>query len=261
MSEKGLELRNEKIKDSELRPNPVVIHWKSPETTKDSMLFRGINYKDATSELTGINYAKWEGTIRNETIPLWTSNLVDKTISRAKEFIVPVQYSDVIERIKLQGIKYSILAKPETLEVSMYKLSDVEIQVKMPLQGRMRISAKTEIISKKEIFPKGSIRISTDQELGTLACLLLEPDATDSYFQWGFFTGVTERTEYFENYAMVPLSERMEKSSPKLKAEYLAKISSDEKFAKDSDAKLRWWYERSEYADERYMLYPIGIIR
>ena len=261
MSEKGLDLREEQIKDSKLRHNPIVINWKFPESTKDSMIFLGINHTEAISELTGVSYTKWLGTNKNEKIPVWTSNVIDKTIDRKKEFIVPVQYSDIIERIKLQGINYSVLEKPDTLQVLMYKLSDVEIQGKMPFQGRMRMSGRTELISKKEVFPKGSIKISTDQELGTLACLLLEPDATDSYFQWGFFAGIAERTEYFENYAMVPLSERMANSDVKFREEYIARIKSDEKFAKDENAKLRWWYERSEYADARFLLYPIGMIK
>jgi len=261
LSEKGLELRKEQIKDSNLRQNPIVLTWKFPETTKDTMTFLGINHTNAISDLTGVSYTQWLGTSKNEKIPIWTSNIIDKTIPRAKEFIIPVQYAEIIERIKIQGIKYIQLEKPETLLVSFYKLADVEVQGKMPFQGRMRMLAKTELMEKKEVFLKGSIRISTDQELGTLACLLLEPEATDSYFQWGFFSSIAERTEYFEDYAMVPLSERMANSDIKLRQAYLSKIKSDEKFAKDENAKLRWWYERSEFADERYLVYPIGMIR
>jgi hypothetical protein len=260
MAEKGLELRKAKIEDEKLRPDPVITSWKFPETTNDSMLFKGIKYHLDSSMLTGIKYTKWEGTKLDEKIPVWTSNVVDKSISRPKEYVIPVQYSEIIEKLKLHGIEFQKIEKAETLQVNMYHLSDVEIQGKMPFQGRMRIIAKTEIIQKKEIFPKGSIRISTDQARGTLAVLLLEPSSTDSYFQWGFFAGVTERTEYFETYAMVPLSELMANSSPALRKEYIEKIKSDENFAKNEHAKLRWWFEKSEFNDDRFMLYPIGLI-
>jgi hypothetical protein len=102
--------------------------------------------------------------------------------------------------------------------------------------------------------------VSTDQPLGTLCCLLLEPDSPDSFFQWGFFGDVAERTEYFEAYAMAPLADEMMKNNPELKAEFDSKCASDEAFRKDQDARLRWWYEHSEWSDENWMVYPIGVI-
>ena len=52
----------------------------------------------------------------------------------------------------------------------------------------------------------------------------------------------------------------MANSSAELRTEYIEKIKSDELFAKNENAKLRWWYEKSEFNDERFMLLPIGII-
>lgn len=260
MAEKGQELRTARMADDKLRPNPVIINWKLPEIASDSMLFKGIKNHLDSSLLTGAKFTQWEGKKQDEKIPVWTSNVVDMTIARPKEYVIPVQYSELIEKLKLQGIEFQKLETAETLMVNMYRLREAEMQGKMPFQGRVRMAAKTEIIQKKEVFPVGSIRISTDQAKGTLAVLLLEPSSTDSYFQWGFFAGITERTEYFENYAMVPLSERMANSSPELRKEYIDKIKSDENFAKNEHAKLRWWFEKSEFNDDRFMLYPIGII-
>ncbi len=48
------------------------------------------------------------------------------------------------------------------------------------------------------------MRVSTDQALGELVVLLLEPDSPDSFFQWGFFLEVLQRTEYIEAYAGDP---------------------------------------------------------
>jgi hypothetical protein len=48
---------------------------------------------------------------------------------------------------------------------------------------------------------------------------------------------------------------------PRLKAEFEAKLAADSKFAADPRARRRWFYERSPYYDDRYLLYPIGIER
>ena len=46
------------------------------------------------------------------------------------------------------------------------------------------------------------------QALGTLLMTLLEPASNDSYFSWGFFHSIFQRTEYIEAYVMEPLAKK-----------------------------------------------------
>ena len=55
-----------------------------------------------------------------------------------------------------------------------------------------------------------------------------------------------------------PLADRMLAENPTLKAEFEAKLAADPKFAADPDARLGWFYQRTPYYDERFLLYPIG---
>ena len=55
--------------------------------------------------------------------------------------------------------------------------------------------------------------------------------------------------------------EKMLADDPKLKTEFEAKLAADGKFAKDPAARLQWFYERSKFYDDRYLLYPVGIER
>ena len=64
------------------------------------------------------------------------------------------------------------------------------------------------------------MKISTDQPLGDLAILLLEPQSPDSLLQWGFFNPIFTRTEYIEDYAVEPLAAKMLKEDPKLQAAF-----------------------------------------
>lgn len=48
---------------------------------------------------------------------------------------------------------------------------------------------------------------------------------------------------------------------PKLKAEFEAKLAADPKFAADPTARLTWFYARSKFYDDRYLLYPVGLER
>ncbi|MGT2513308.1 hypothetical protein ACVOMT_02815 [Sphingomonas panni] len=67
-----------------------------------------------------------------------------------------------------------------------------------------------------------------------------------------------QRTEYIEGYAIAPLADRMLAGDPKLKAEFDAKLAADPAFAADPTARLQWFYARTPYYDQRYLLYPVG---
>ena len=85
---------------------------------------------------------------------------------------------------------------------------------------------------------------------------MLEPESRDSLLAWNFFPEILQRTEYIEGYAIAPLADRMLAENPALKAEFEAKLAADPKFAADPDARLGWFYERTPYYDERFLLYP-----
>ena len=107
-------------------------------------------------------------------------------------------------------------------------------------------------------FQPGSARVSTDQPLGDVAILMLEPQSVESLFAWGLFPEVLNRVEYIEGYAIAPLAEKMMAADPALKAEFEAKLAADPAFAADGDARLAWFYERTPFYDDRYRLYPVG---
>ena len=130
-----------------------------------------------------------------------------------------------------------------------------------PFEGRHTLTTGVKAETRVESFPAGSVRVPTDQPLGDLAVALLEPECKDSFLAWGFFLEILQRTEYIEGYVVAPMAERMLAADPKLRADFEAKLAEDPKFAANSAARLRWFYERSPYYDDRYLLYPVGIER
>jgi hypothetical protein len=110
-------------------------------------------------------------------------------------------------------------------------------------------------------MPAGSIRVPTDQPLGDLVVIMLDPQSEDSFFAWGFFNEILQRVEYLEAYALAPMADQMLANDPALRADFEARLAADPAFAADPDARLAWFYERSPYYDQRYLLYPVGIDR
>ena len=90
--------------------------------------------------------------------------------------------------------------------------------------------------------------------------LLLEPQAPDSFFQWGFFLEIFTRTEYAEPYVMEPLAQKMLAADPALKAEFEAKLAAEPEFAADPQQRIMWFYQKTPFYDQRYLVYPVARI-
>src|SRR3546814_15093964 len=99
------------------------------------------------------------------------------------------------------------------------KLSDV------PMGVRVRVSAGnyTHEMQQRTYMP-GSVRVPTDQPLGALAQMMLEPRGEDSLFQWGFFIGMLTGTEYIEGHVIAPRPRQMMDTETPLKTAVEAKL-------------------------------------
>jgi hypothetical protein len=122
----------------------------------------------------------------------------------------------------------------------------------------MQVTGKTVSEMRQQLFPAGSVYISTDQPLGDMAMVLLEPLSKDSYFSWGFFLSIFQRTEYMEAYVIEPMAKKMLDDSPELRAEFEQKKATEKDFANNQLAILTWIYSKTKYYDDRYLLYPVG---
>ena len=67
-----------------------------------------------------------------------------------------------------------------------------------------------------------------------------------------------QRTEYIEAYVMEPMAKKMLEESPSLQKEFDEKKAHDKTFANDQNAILTWFYSKTKFYDDRYLLYPVG---
>ena len=259
LAEKGDSLRAAIDQDRALRPADIPANFVAEDKPSATRAFKGILYETYESPASGRTEIRWLGQPDPQvwSLPFYGSRPT-LTLKRPSAYWVPSYRKDLIERLKLHGLTVEPLAAAKTLPVEMLRLTDPKIATKAN-EGRVQISVTQVAPETRDwTFPTGSVRVPTDQPLGDLAVLLLEPQSSESFFAWGMVPEVLSRVEYIEGYAIAPLAEKMMTADPQLKAEFEAQLAADPKFAADPEARLGWFYRRTPFYDDRHLLYPIA---
>jgi len=243
--------------DRASRPSAETLTWKAaPKPLFVIPDFKGVAHESYRSVASGGNEIRWLGRPVMQAMPVF-GQVPDLVVTLPAAWWVPVTKPEVIALLKLHGVAFETIAEPRTLTLDMVRLSGPEL--KKADEGHVPLTAKTYVHGRRqETFPAGSVRVPSAQPLGLLAAAMLEPESRDSLLAWNFFPEILQRTEYIEGYAIAPLADRMLAENPALKREFEAKLAADPKFAGDPDARLGWFYERTSYYDERFLLYPVG---
>jgi len=245
--------------DKALRPTEIPANFEADPTPVSTRTFKGIRYEMYDSPASGRREIRWLGEPDPElwSLPFYGSRPT-LTLRRPAAYWVPAHRSDIIERLGLHGIRMERLEEPRTATVEMLRLQEPKLAPR-PNEGRVAVTISGVSAERRDwTWAPGSVRVPTDQPLGDIVVLLLEPQSTESFFAWGMFPEVLSRVEYIEGYAIAPLAERMLAADPALKAEFEAKLAAEPAFAADGDARLAWFYERTPFYDDRYRLYPVA---
>jgi len=264
LAKDGAALRAAEQQDRAARPTVVEANFGTSfggggEKPIRTVSFLGVRYETYDSPASGGKEVRWLGKPDPTpwSLPLYAAE-PSLQLTPPKAYWISSAKADVIERLRIHGVVMETLAAPKAVAVDMIRFTAPKLAARAS-EGHVEIAAGPVTHETRTVtFPAGSVRISTDQPLGEMVTLLLEPESDESFFAWGMFPEVLQRVEYIEGYAIAPLAEKMLAADPKLKAEFEAKLAADPKFAADPDARLGWFYARTPYYDDHYRLYPVG---
>ncbi len=253
--------------DKQRRQASIALSFaKNQEPVPGKVFFRGVTSQRYPGPVAGAEVVRWTGEPVNKEIQQFNVDKPEVVVEVPQAYIIPAEWSDIAERIAWHGIAVQKLAEPLTARAEFYRLTDAAIAepstwTPNPFEGHIRIDPGTP--GKEAIettFSAGSFRINTDQPMGELAVLMLEPQAPDSFFQWGFFLEIFTRTEYAEAYVLEPMAQKMMENDAGIKQRFEEKLASDESFAASSYQRLMWFYEQTPFYDRQYLLYPVARI-
>lgn len=193
------------------------------------------------------------------TVPMYQTFRVTKAVAPPLQYIVPAQWTNVIEVLHAHGLEIHFLAEAAAIEVESYRFTNVQWPEE-PFEGRHMPRFDVERAMETMMFPAGSVVVPVAQASGKVILNLLEPEAPDSLARWGFFNAIFEEKEYAEHYILESLAREMMAKEPALRQEFEERLATDAEFAASASERLRFFYKKSPYWDPQLNLYPVGRI-
>src|SRR6201996_7334725 len=114
------------------KPYPLTSEW-SGETKP--FAFKGYRYSSVPSEISGSNYIQYTHEPVTFTIPQQVGYKVTASVLTPAAYLVPVQWTSVIERLGFFGVAVQHTTAPYTAEVDTYQCSGMTWQ-DHPFEGR-----------------------------------------------------------------------------------------------------------------------------
>ncbi|HET7922813.1 MAG TPA: M14 family metallopeptidase [Gammaproteobacteria bacterium] len=223
------------------------------------LTLRGYAWKLTHSAISNDNWIQYDRTKAvTLTIPNWNDLVPDIRITPPAAYAVPAQWTQVIRRLNLHGIRYTRTTQPITLDAAGYHLSD-PVYAKRSFESHVMLkNFKQSPVTYHVTLPAGSAIVPLDQRAANVVIELLEPAAPDSLLHWGYLDAIFEPKEYGEPRVLEKLARDMLAKDPALRAEFKQRLHDDPAFAANSYARLDFFFRHSPwYSAQGVGAYPV----
>ena len=227
--------------------------------TNDSILFKGYTAGYKKSEVSGLDRLYYDRSKPWEKmIPYYNHYAPVLSIQKPAGYIIPQAYERILHLMQINGVVIERLEKDTIIKVEMYRIDKFETS-KTAYEGHYNHSqTEVSVFNTNKQFFKGDFLILTNQAANKYIIETLEPQATDSWFNWNFFDGILAQKEYFSDYVFEDLAADILLKNPELKAKLEDKKSKDPQLAKDARGQLDFVYKNSPYYEPTHMVYPVA---
>jgi hypothetical protein len=247
---------DERAASPAFREQPLALTY---DTTGDSVMieFLGYEYDVVESDISGGEWHHFSKRPATYRIPLFDDLAPSASVQLPEAYIIPPEWADVVERLKIHGINFIRLKERWTVPVRSYQLTEPDWP-DSPFEGRFTATFQIREITDVRSYPAGSVVVDMNQRASRVVANILEPAAYDSYAKWGFFNAIFEQKEYIEPYLIEQYARAMLDQDEKLRQEFEEKKASDPEFAGSPRRIRRWFYRHTPYWDDHIGAYPVG---
>lgn len=221
--------------------------------------WKGVQTTWEYSDITGSRVPRYGSTPWDTTVMLYRETLPALSVRvPAGGYVVPQEWTDVIDRLALHGIRTRRLSRAWSDTVELTRVTDYALQPQS-YEGRQLVRVlATQSERRMRAFRAGDVWVPLAQRGGPLAVTMFEAQSPDGLLAWGFFNTIFQKKEYGGDYVVEPMARALMARDPKLAADFRAKLAADSAFAGSPEARTDWFYRRSPWADPEQDLHPIA---
>lgn len=230
-----------------------------PDPVATPLTLKGYAYSVRHSDISDRPWIQYDPTRPvTYTIDNWNGLLPDVTTTPPAAYVIPAQWTALIDKLDIHGIAYQRLRHPHAVYAAGYQLDHPQWADKS-FEGHVMLrDFQLHAASFDVDLPAGSVLVPLNQRSANVAINLLEPQAPDSLLHWGFLDAIFEAKEYGEPRVVERLARDMLAKDPALQAAFDARLRSDAAFAADPRARLAFFFEHSPwYAAQKVGAYPV----
>ncbi len=249
-------LREQSFSD-QIKTKTYPIQWKVDTTKHTTFNFKGYEGERIASEVTGAKRLKYE---RNKpyTKEIQYQNYFTPSLEVRvpKAYIIPKGWWNIIDQLKQNQIDFMPLDKDSVITVETYHINHYKTSTK-PYEGHYP-HYKTSVTKSNEqiTFRSGDLIVPTDQKGFRYLLETLEPEATDSFFNWNFFDTILQQKEGFSPYVWEEKALELLSNNETLRLKFETK-KKDTAFANNWYAQLDWIHKQSNHYEKAHLRYPI----
>ncbi|TYZ08081.1 hypothetical protein FY528_13625 [Hymenobacter lutimineralis] len=232
--------------------------WQLDTTRAETLQFRGYEGRTKASEVSGLPRLYYDQKAPyTKPVKYFNTFRPAVQVQAPQAYVLPQAWGEVAERLRRGGVQLRRLSRDTTLTAEVYYLGDFAT-VPRPYEGHYlhsRLQVRQE--QQKQRFYRGDYVVSLDQPHRRFAIETLEPQATDSFFAWGFFDSVLQQKEHFSDYVFEDVAADLLRRDPKLRQQLEERKKADPAFAKSASAQLEFVYRHSPYCEPSHLRYPV----
>ncbi|RDC62345.1 M14 family metallopeptidase [Adhaeribacter pallidiroseus] len=244
-----------------LSQKQFALTWQLDTTALDSITFLGYAAKHKPSQVSGLSrlyYDRQAPFLKK--IPYYNTYRPALTTTKPVAYAVPQAWEEVIDRLRLNRVKMRALRHDTSFTAEVYYIADYKTSSR-PYEGHYLHSGVQVRTEKQRVnYFAGDYIITTNQTANRFLVETLEPQAVDSYFNWGFFDEILQPKEYFSSYVFEDIAAELLQKDLNLKKQLQEYISQNPEAAKSAQTQLDFIYRHSPYYEKSHLRYPISRI-
>ncbi|WP_151088132.1 M14 family zinc carboxypeptidase [Hymenobacter baengnokdamensis] len=235
--------------------------WALTDTATTTVQFRGYEAGHKPSAVSGkprLYYDRTRPYVRP--VSYYNTARATATVTAPAAYVIPAAWGEVAENLRRNGVVLRSLVQPLTGPAEVYTIGDFKTTPR-PYEGHY-LHSQVRMLTTPE--PHATLAagdyLAVLAEQGPAARYLvqaLEPQATDSFFAWGFFDSILQQKEHYSDYVFEDLAADFLTRNPAVRQQLEDAKKTDAALAASGPAQLEWVYQHSPYAEPGYRRYPV----